>query len=170
MTMHKPHREPVRWSRTLLAALAFATSLPLAAAPLEPGSPWPALTLPDQHDRPVSVGPPARLVLFAADKAASDRAVAVLVARGAQALSALQAVYVADISAMPALVTRMFALPRLRELTFPVALARDAALVSDLPRQPGSVTVFTLREGRVAAVRQAATTEALEALLKELAP
>ena len=56
----------------------------------------------------------------------------------------VRAIHVADISAMPAMVTRMFALPKLRERAYPVGLARDAAAVGDLPRTPGAVAVIGL--------------------------
>ena len=49
----------------------------------------------------------------------------------------MRLVYVADISGMPALVTRMFALPKMRELPFPIALVREdahLAQVADIPR------------------------------------
>jgi hypothetical protein len=89
------------------------------------------------------------VVLFAADKAASDLANALLAAQPAGVLDRLQAAYLADISAMPAVITRMFALPALRALPFRVGLARDASLLADVPRQRGAVSVIRLSEGRV---------------------
>ncbi|MCK7494905.1 MAG: hypothetical protein MZW92_30165 [Comamonadaceae bacterium] len=43
-----------------------------------PGAPWPAIAVADQHERPWRVQPGTRLVLFAADKAASDLVVETL--------------------------------------------------------------------------------------------
>lgn len=131
----------------VLGALLFATAA--AAAPLAPGAAFPLLKLEDQHGKVLAVPAGTRVVLFAADKAASDLANALLAAQPDGVLDRLQAVYLADISAMPALVTRMFALPALRALPFRVGLARDGSLLADVPRQRGAVSVIRLAEGRV---------------------
>jgi hypothetical protein len=155
------------------APLAAATllCLPLAAwaAPLASGAALPALQLRDQHDRPVTASASTRWLLFANEKAASDMASAVFAAEPAGVLDRLHLVYVADISGMPSLVTRMFALPKLRELPFPIGLVREpeqvaqVSRVAELPRQPGGVTLLRLSDGRVLetlAVRNAAELRA----------
>ncbi len=150
----------------ILAAL-ITTGLPAGAwaAPLEAGQAAPALTLEDQHDKPLSVAPDTRVLLFSADRAASDLANEVLGRQAPGTLERRKVVYVADISGMPSLVTRMFALPALRALPFPIGLAREAAPVADLPRQKGAVTVIQLSAGRVAAVDYARDSARLEQLL-----
>jgi len=156
-----PHDVRAFWATTLTALLcAAALVLPLAAdaAPLAAGSEMPALSLNDQHDKPLGVSPSTRWVVFTAEKAASDMVSAVLSADPAGVADRLQLLYVADISGMPAQVTRMFALPKLRELAFPIALVRDAtqlAQVADIDRLAGSATVLRLDNGRVAQVATA---------------
>jgi hypothetical protein len=56
---------------------------------------------------------------------------------------------------MPALVTRMFALPALREMPFAVGLGREAGQLADLPRQKGAATVVRLVDGKVASIEYA---------------
>ena len=150
--------------RALLGAMVL---VPLwgAAAPVEPGAVLPTLTLSDQHDKPWTAGPSTKHLLFAADKAASDLANALLAAQGPGFLSGSGIVYVADISAMPALVTRLFARPKLRELPFPIGLVSEAALTADLPRQPGRVTVLDLNQGVITQIRYAADAKALRMAL-----
>jgi len=140
----------------MLAGLV-ALILPLAAgaAPLAPGASLPPLSLEDQHGKTVATRAATRIVLFAADKAASDLINEVLVGQPAGVLDTLNAVYFADISAMPALVTRMFALPALREMPFAVGLGRDASQLADLPRQKGAATILRLADGKVAAIEYA---------------
>ncbi len=159
------------WVATLVALLCtVAMLLPLAAhaAPLSAGSAMPPLSLNDQHDKPAPVGPSTRWVVFTADKAVSDMVSAVLAAEPAGVADRLRLVVVADISGMPALVTRMFALPKLRELPFPIALVRDPAQltqVADIPRLPGSATVLRIEAGRVAQVVMARQAGDLRAAL-----
>jgi NADPH-dependent ferric siderophore reductase len=128
----------------------------------------PAVFLSDQHDKPVSIGPATRWVIFASDKAGSDLVTAVLAAEAPVMLDRLQLVYLADISAMPAMVTRMFALPKLRELSFPIALVRDPAQVAqaaDLPRQAGSAAVLRLERQQIAQIIMVGSAEELRAAL-----
>lgn len=146
------------------AALAVLASVSLVAAPLvhaQAASPAalaigdtvPALTLDDQHGKPVALPGTAQWLLFAPDKAAADLAQGWLQPQGAGVLDRLQAIYVADISGMPAMVTRMFALPALREMPYPIGLVRDAALTAGLPRQPKALTLLRLQAGRITQVR-----------------
>ena len=145
----------------MLCAATLSLHTPAAAAPLAVGSTLPTLTLNDQHDKPVAIPPDTRWVLFAKEKAVSDMATAVLSSEPAGVLGRAHLVYVVDISGMPALVTRMFALPKLRDLPFPIALVREAAevaQVADLPHQTGAATLLRLDGGRidqVTAVRSA---------------
>ena len=156
-----------RTGRAFIASTVLCTALllphePLTAAPLTVGSALPELALMDQHDKPVTIPPDTRWLLFASEKTVSDMISAVLSAEPAGVLHRLRLVYVADISSMPAPITRMFALPRLRELPFPIALVREGAEVSrvaELPRHSGAATLLRLENGRIVhtgAVRSAA--------------
>jgi hypothetical protein len=129
--------------------------LPLwaGASPLEAGAAWPTLTLNDQHDQPVLFDATTRKVIFVAEKSVIDQVTAVLGAHGKTSLAQVRAVLVADISAMPAMVSRLFAVPAMRELGFSVALAREAGAVTDLPRRKGAATVLTLDNSRVTQVQ-----------------
>lgn len=158
-----------RLRRTLVTALLLAP-LWAPATPVETGGSLPTLVLNDQHDKPVAVTPATRQLVFAADKPASDLASSVLAAQAPGVLGRHGIVYVADISAMPALVTRMFALPRLRELPFAIGLAREAAALAHLPRQGGRVTVLDLHEGAVTQIRYAGDAQALQQALGFTAP
>ena len=173
MNTTHPHQPGFRafWVTSLAALLsALALALPLAAeaAPLSAGSAMPPLALNDQHDKPAPLRPETRWLVFTSEKAVSDMVSAVLSAEPAGVVERLHLVYVADISGMPALVTRMFALPKLRELSFPIALVREpaqVAQVADIPRAAGSATVLRLDGGRVAQVATARQTVELRALL-----
>jgi hypothetical protein len=155
---------PLLTALVMLLAAALSVS-PAMAAPLAAGQPLPGLATTDQHERPWRVEPTTRTLLFAADKVASDLVIDLLKTQGADALAARQAVFLADIHAMPGLITRMFALPALRELPFPVGLGREAVLAADLPRKKGHVTVVTLKAGQVETLHFLATdTELRQAL------
>lgn len=132
---------------------------------MEVGAIWQPLTLSDQHGQPVAIGPNTRKVVFAAEKLVSDLVVNALGAHGKETLARTGAVYVADISAMPSMVSRLFAIPKLRELSFQIALARDVSAVADLPRRPGSATVLTIVNGQVTQVQYLQTEAQLRQAL-----
>lgn len=135
------------------AALALAAPLLASAASVGVGDTLEPLNLVDQHDRPVQVNATTRVVIFSGEKPVSDWVSDVLASQPSGVLDRLGAVYVSDISGMPALITQMFALPKLRKLPFTMALAREAAVVADLPRQPGTATVLTMRDARVVSIQ-----------------
>ncbi|GEC94103.1 MAG: hypothetical protein PHW25_02655 [Zoogloea sp.] len=157
----------MRLAHLRLTALSLALALPLGAlaAPLIAGSSLPPLSLEDQHGKAVSVPAGTRVIVFAADKAASDLANEVLGNEKPGVLERLQAVYVADISGMPSLVTKMFALPAMRALPFPIGLARESAVLADLPRQKAAVTVIRLADGKVQGMDHAKDTAQLKQML-----
>ena len=147
---------------TVLCAVLLSQHGILAAAPLSVGSALPEMKFKDQHDKPVVIPPDTRWVLMASEKPVSDMVSAVLSAEPAGVMTRMRLVYIADISGMPALITRMFALPKLRELSYSIALVREAdevAVVADFPRQTGTATLLRLENGRISslgAVRTAA--------------
>lgn len=153
--------------KRLLFALAFALgALGAAAAPVDVGAPWPGLTLPDQHDKSVTLaGDKPRVVLFAAARKPGDWAQEVVETSYQAAVLDGRLALVFDISRMPSLVTTMFALPGFRARPFPILLARDAAPVAFLPAKETALTVLTLDAGKVVAIDYADNEAALNRLL-----
>lgn len=154
-----------------LAALLLALALHGAqAAPLAAGDAWQPVTLADAHDRPFTLGAEVQTVVFTADKATSDLVAETLGPQAAERLRERGAVVVADIHAMPALVTRLFALPALRALPYPIGLAREPGQTADWPRSKGRITLIRLRGGRVEALQILAGAAELRAALALPAP
>lgn len=152
--------------RRLFALLSLCLLLNPAAigANLAVGDTLPPLVLADQFDKTHTLAADTRWLLFSHDRAVSDALHPVLAALPAAQRDGV--VYVADISRMPALVSRLFAVPAMRELPFAVWLARDAANVAILPREAGKLTVLALQDGKVAALHYLADVSALPALLQ----
>lgn len=139
-------------SYAVLSTVLLSLHGTLAAAPLSVGSVLPTLTLKDQHDKRVVIPSDTQWVLFASEKSVSDMVSAVLSTQPADVVAGMRLIYLADISGMPAIVTSMFALPKLRSLPFSIALVRDAnevTQIADLPRQPGAATLLRLEDGRI---------------------
>lgn len=157
-----------RITMTLVASalLAFLRVGPVAqAAPIADGATLPAISLADQHDVQATVGPETKLLLFTRDMDASKITKEVLAENGAAMLTNAGAVYVADISAMPSLVTTLFAMPGLRKRPYQMLLDRDGVVTKDLPSEKGAVTVLTLDHSVVRHVEFVTSAERLRVLL-----
>ncbi len=147
--------------------IACTLTLPLVswAEPLAVGQAMPPLVAKDQHDLPWGIGAETRLVLFATGRKASNIAMEVLGQQPKGFLATRHAVYLADMSRMPGLITRTFALPSLREQPFAVGVVLDEALLSDFPRRDDAVTLIGLENSRIVAVNYAAKAETLREAL-----
>lgn len=152
---------------TCLAAVALvAGGLARAdAAPLAEGETMPAIALADQHDVAGTVGPETRLLLFTRDMGGSAVTKEVLAENGASLLGDAGAVYVADISGMPSVVTTLFALPGLRKRPYRMLLDRDGTVTKILPSEADAVTVITLDHGVVRRIEYVTSAERLRVVL-----
>jgi hypothetical protein len=119
------------------------------------------LRLPDQHGNVHTLPPETTTVLFAADMAAKKVVQALLDARDADYLPHHQAVFIADIHGMPRIITKLFALPRMRKYGYEVLLIEDADVGARFPRRDGEVTVLGLRDLRPVTVNYVRDVEAL---------
>ena len=154
-------------TRTLLAALLLATAA--HAGSLAVGDPMPPLAREDQHGRAGGVGG-ARVVVVSRDMEAGDVVKKALAGRDQAFLDQHAIVYVANISGMPAMVTRLFALPRMRERPYRMLLDLDGNATKDVPAVAGRPTVLALDDGRVVRVRQPGDPGTLAAALASPTP
>ena len=134
----------------LIAPLSLAQS-ETPSSPLQTGDAFPSLQLPDAFGNAYQLPyPGVRHVLFSADMDANDLMEQSFGELDKGDFTAAGLVYVADISGMPSLVARLFALPSLRDYPFRVLLARDAEPLAMLPRKESAVSVISLSaDGRV---------------------
>ena len=152
-----------------LAALTLSlVSLATLAQPAEinAGDALPVMTLNDQHDKPYSLAADTRQILFAADNGGAGLVMAELDRRGATWLKDTKRAYLADIHKMPSLVTRLFAMPKLREKAYPIALGREAADLAMYPRKKDCVTLLPIQAGKLGEVSFACDAAALQAALR----
>jgi hypothetical protein len=152
---------------------ALGIALILAAAAAEPyavGAQLEPFSLQDQHGRAHAVDASVRALLFTREMSAGDIVKQGLTESGAQLLAGAGAVYVSDISGMPALVRRLMALPRLRQRPYPILLDFDGSVTQRIPGGAGQPVLLVLDELRIAEIRTLASAQELVAALRALAP
>jgi len=156
-------RSPVKYAITLLLSL-----MPLLASAAEVGERLAPFTLLDQHDQAYSLKEQTRVLLVARNM---DGAKLVQAAVGEQPkgyLEARDAVFVADIQRMPALISKLFAIPAMRDYSYRVVLDRDGKVVARYPGAEDKVLWIQLEQGVVAGQKEYASAEALATALKAL--
>lgn len=156
---------PVTFHRWVLSLLFALVALGALAGPVEPGQALPVPNIKDQHDKAWRVAPDTKLVLFAAGRKASNLVMAVLAPQPKGFLAGRRAAYLADMSKMPAFITRTFAMPSLREQAFEVGVSLEEQTLAGWPRQDDAVTLIHLDQGRVVSHEYASTEAQLKAAL-----
>ncbi|SFA69029.1 FAD/FMN-containing dehydrogenase [Azotobacter beijerinckii] len=130
-------------------------------------APW---TLLDQHEQAYSLNEETRILLVARSMDGARLVEAALKARPQGYLEARQAVFVADISRMPSLIARLFAVPAMRDYPYRVLLDRDARVAARYPGDPAKVLWLDLAQGRLRAQREFGDAGALSAALEQVRP
>lgn len=135
--------------------LLLATTLVHGAA-LQP------LTLLDQWDKQQRVDDTTTLLIFSNHRKGSAWVKTALQELKISSLAERHWLYVANISSMPGLITKLLALPKMRDYAFPVALVRDEAVVEQWPKKKGFVAVYSLNGLEIEVVEYFNSTDAIK--------
>ena len=149
----------------VVVALVFVLAAAVSADPYVLGSTLPSFGLEDQHGEWHEVDASVRLILFSRDMDGGDLIRDALADAEPGFLATHGAVYIADISRMPRIISRMIAVPRMRKRPYPLLLDRDGDLTADLPDEEGRATIIRLRESRIERVEHVDSADAVMAAI-----
>jgi hypothetical protein len=162
----------VRWGQRARVALLGWVGVIICAGgatgdtpTLAVGDTMPEIALEDQHGEPRAIGRTTRIVLFSRDMDGGELLKAGLADAAPGFLAEHDAVYLSDISGMPRLVARMFALPSMRRRAYPMLLDRTGEATAELPDQPGQATLIFLRELRIERIEHVSSAEVVVTLI-----
>lgn len=135
--------------KKLLFSLPFLATA-LFAAHLHTGAPLKSLQAfryEDPFKKKVTIADRTRLVLVSFERGTGDTAAAFLNAQSPDLLKRNNAVYIADIHRMPAIITYLFARPKMQKFTFPLYLYNQGdAFEKSVPHKEGKLTVIRFDE------------------------
>lgn len=142
----------------LLSLSAIANSLTV-------GSDIPTLTVKDQFEKDHTVDANVKTILFSASKTGGTTIKDFLLTKDKDYLTTNNAVYIADITAMPSLVTKFIAMPKMKDYPFSVLLIDEAnkglfAVKEDM------VSIISLENGKITDIKYVKTVEELAQNLK----
>jgi hypothetical protein len=149
--------------RSLAAGLLVLAALAAAEERYDVGSTVPRLTLEDQHGVAGVLDDTIHIVVLTRDMDAGNVVKEALGSEEQRFLDERHVVYVADISRMPALVSRLIAVPRMRDRHYRIFLDRKGEVVPRFPVTDGKPTVVYLEKGRVTRVVHPANAAELRA-------
>ncbi len=138
----------------LISAPAFSVNV-LAdeggnAPAIEIGDPFPTWKLDDQHEKTHQLpGDSTEAIVFSRSKQADESLSPVLEEVVGERLIGGEVVYLSDISRMPGLISRLFALPSLRDRDYPVVLIQEEGLSDLLVTRSDCLAVYRLEQGTV---------------------
>lgn len=153
-----------RW--VLLGLLLLAG----VAQALEVGERLPGWTLSDQFDKPYTLEGNLQILLVARSMAGAKLLGAALEGRPKGYLEARRALFVADISRMPGLIGRLFAIPAMRDYSYRVLLDREAQVVPQYAAPETGVLWLQLEHGVLRGRKVFTEAAALRAALEQVVP
>jgi hypothetical protein len=148
----------------LLLIILAATPL-LQTSPLAAMENLPQVEFKDQFDQPHRLDPEIQLIIYAHSKDSGSLMAEILTDVAPGHLHAMHAVYIANISGMPSLITRYIALPRLREIATPILLARETDKVAWIPATKDKITLLNVEQGQITSVRYSESEKELREIL-----
>lgn len=141
-----------------LGLSAFANSLTI-------GNNLPTLTIKDQFEKEHTVDANIKTIIFSATKSEGVTIKEFLLAKDKDYLTTNKAVYVADITGMPSLITKFIAMPKMKDYPFPVLLV-DEANKTLFPVKEDMISIISLENGKITDIKYVKTTAELAEILK----
>jgi len=125
------------------------------------------LKIKDQNEVEKVIDTNVKTILFASDKSTSDmlRDYLLPLSEKENILEKNSAVYVADISGMPSLISKFIALPKMKKYPFSVLLLDDTNK-DNFVKEDGKIIVYSLENGKVVKIDKISTKEELAKFIK----
>ena len=117
-----------------------------AAAKAEVGKPFPSYTLPDPHDQTHTLAKETRFVIITSEKDVSGKVNEWLKTQPADYLGKHKTEVISDITPMPAVITSLFAKPKMKKYPYRLLLADDKKFAEIYPAKKGHIALFALDE------------------------
>ena len=121
-------------------------------AELKTGQPFPEITLEDQFGDQHSISKTDKLVLMSFDREVSDAVHEFLNQQPKDFLRKNNTRYISDISAMPGIITRIFALPKMRDYNYSLMLNSEENFKERFNVQEEKLTVYKLNAGMIESI------------------
>lgn len=148
--------------KLLFSVLLFVATF---ANALNIGDATPTFEIKDQFDKKHVIASDTKTILVAADKDTSTILKEYFLAKDANFLTTNKAYYVADISGMPSLIAKFFALPKMKDYPFSVLLV-DEEQTKSFTKKEDNITVYTVTNGKISDIKYVKDVAGLDSVFK----
>lgn len=142
----------------VLSIYAFANTLNINDA-------LPTITFNDQFEKTHTISNDTKMILVAYDKDISASLKEVLLSKNDNYLKDNKIVYVADITGMPYLIAKFFAIPKMKKYPFSVYFLAEEN-ENAFSKKEDMISVYTIKDGKVLNLSHLSSKEEIEKLLK----
>lgn len=131
----------------LVASLVFVNIL--FAQTLSIGDMYPSFKLVDQFEKSGKIDSDDEMIIMTFEKGISSDLNELLQEKKSDYLPTNKVKYVAEISGMPSIITKMFALPKMKKYKYRIYLIKDEDQGKVFPRKDDMVTVFKVKNNKI---------------------
>ena len=126
------------------------------------------LKLNDQNEKPQTISKETKIVFFSFAKPTGHICNKFLESKPANFLQEHHAIYVADVSPAPSLIKKLFILPDLKKLKFPILLINNDKLSAEYSKgmNKDKIVVVTLNNDTIVSIKNLSDAKALTDLFK----
>ena len=142
----------------LLLVATFANALNI-------GDSTPTFEIKDQFEKTHKISADTKTILIAESRSTSVIVREYLLTKDTNFLATNKTHYIADISGMPYLISKFIALPKMKKYPFSILLV-DEEQAKSFSTKDDKITVYTVTDGKVSALKYIETTEELDAVFK----
>jgi hypothetical protein len=130
------------------------------------GETLPAFKIQNQFEEPAELTKETKWILFSSDMKAA-KLLTEYINENATKLDLTKTLIISDISKMPALVSKIFAIPKMKKYNFKLALDKTGETTKDWPRQEANLTVIKVSELKIESIENLGTPETVKAFFTE---
>jgi hypothetical protein len=141
-------------------------SISLFASSIKVGDNFPAISYKDQFDTSHVLKASTKVLIIAFTRDGGNIVKDALTPKGDGFLESINALYLADISGMPSIISSFFAIPKMKKYPFKILLEKDNSLQDKYPYSEDKVTIIKLNNQKVESIEYIATKDELLEKLK----
>lgn len=154
-------------NKILLTTLVWVASF--GAQANQPSVELSAHNFGNQWEKPMSLDDQTEWLIFSSHKAGGEWVRNAFTTLNVTDPQSLKWLYVADISAMPSLISKFIAIPKMQDYPFAIALEKEGEFTSSWPKREEAVSVYKLNHLTIEKVEFFESEQALTEFLKGLA-
>ncbi|QLY26772.1 hypothetical protein [Bdellovibrio sp. KM01] len=153
----------------LLSQIIILIAIAVPAFALTTGETLPAFQIQNQFEEPAELNKETKWILFSSDMNAA-KMLSEYLNENASKLDLTKTLIISDISKMPGLVSKMFAIPKMKKYNFKLALDKTGETTKEWPRKEGHLVIIKMSELKIESIEELNSKEAIATFFKEKIP